>query len=65
MMNEHKVILEETKEKYNELKKTMHELRAAEVSTFYFCQIIHIFTLQYTWHYDNNRFQLLGTMYLT
>jgi hypothetical protein len=38
MMNEHKVVLDGTKEKFNELKKTMHELRAAEVSTFYFYQ---------------------------
>jgi hypothetical protein len=57
MMNEHKVVLDRTKEKFNELKKTMHELRAAEVSTFTSAK--YVFILQYTFHYDNDRFGLL------
>lgn len=64
-MDEHKVVLDETKEKFNALKKTMNELRAAEVSTFYSAKLsIYLRTMQYTRQYNNSRFQLLGTICL-
>lgn len=64
-MDEHKVVLDETKEKFNALKKIMNELRAAEVCTFYSAKLsIYLLAMQYTCQYNNNKFQLLGTICL-